>query len=353
MAKRKYSLLRVIRALAGENVDIGFEREISKEMEKQTHRSCDHGGVFIPDAALMRSGEMLGVDNVDGHIAGDGRKIVAEDILFAQFIEALTAKTVFGKAGVTVLTDLVGDVDVPGSDAVDAEWVDAEDGSAAKKNPTFMQLKGSPHTIAAHVDLSRKLMVQAGLDVEKFVEGLLQNAIARGVEKAGFRGTGSSGQPLGIDGTTGVQTVSMVAGAPTKAAMVEFWSKMETENADTEAAKFIMSPACKGLLSRTLDVTTIKNTAGTEIVGGVTAGRYLCEDGKCEDYPVLMSNLCDPKKIIFADWAQLMMLMWRGTEIIVDPYSLSTKGGTRVVAFHDVDFIVRQPKAFVIGQAIA
>lgn len=365
--RRKYNLMAVIRALEGdERADIGLERELSAEMAKRRGKGADHGGIILPDAEVCRAANVQGIQTfgtpdysaVEGalgnSVAGSGHNVIATDLRYDLFIEALTARTVFGRAGVTVLDGLVGDIAIPRGGDVSAEWLTVENGEAGKKNPTIGQVTATPHTLAAYTEISRKLMVQTGGAAEALVVGVLMNAIARGVEAAGFSGTGSSGQPLGIEGTSGVQVLDGITpGAVTKADLVAFWSAMETENANTDAAKFIMSPAAKGLLCRTIDLTLVKNVEGTENVGGVTAAHYLCENGRAEDYPVLTSNLCHAKKMYFADWAQLVVCAWSGTEILVDRYSHSITGATRVVAFNDVDFVVRQPKAFVIGTALS
>ncbi|MDC6408909.1 phage major capsid protein [Xylella fastidiosa subsp. multiplex] len=38
-------------------------------------------------------------------------------------------------------------------------------------------------------------------------------------------------------------------------------------------------------------------------------------------------------------------------DITVDPYSLSTSGGTRIVVFQDVDFNIRRTESFCYGAA--
>ena len=285
--------------------------------------------------------------------AKEAANAIATDTRLDLFIEALTAKCVFGKVGVTILDGLVGDLAIPAGGSVNASWLTAEGGEAPKVNPVIGQRTAAPHTVAAYTEITRKLMVQTSNAAEAMVVGILQNAMARAIEEAGFKGSGTDGVPLGIEGTSGVQTINDITpGAVTKADLIKFWSGMQSENANTDAAAWIMSPAAKGLLARTIDYVTVKNE-DEEVVGTPTAARYLFERGMVEDYPAFSSNLCSPTKLYFADWAQLVICAWSGTEIMVDKFSRSITGATRVVAFNDVDFVVRQPKAFVIGTALA
>lgn len=369
--RKKYSILNAIRALDDVRTDRdsvkGLEAEVSQEMERRCGRKCDHGGLMLPDAQLLRDMGLVGLrtstagqetfgtpehGTIDG-IGGHGANSIATDLRTDLFIDALTARCVFGRVGVQIIDGLVGDLAIPAGGEMTAAWLTNEGSSSQKRNPTLQQRTASPKTISAYTNITRRLMLQTSDAAEAFVVGILQNAIARGVEAAGFSGAGSSGVPCGIENTVGVQTVEGITpGAVTKADLVSFWSAMETENANTDAAAWIMSPACKGLLAKTIDYTAVKDE-DEEIVGTPTAAHYLCENGKAEDYPVFTSNLCDSTKIYFADWSQLLLCAWRGCEILVDKYSQSVTGCTRVVAFGDADFIVRQPKAFVIGTALA
>ena len=87
---------------------------------------------------------------------------------------------------------------------------------------------------------------------------------------------------------------------------------------------------------------------------GAVGGEFLCtRESRVEGYDFLMSGLCNAKKLYFGDWSQLILAFWSGVDLTVDPYSLSTKGALRLVAFQDCDVLVRHPQAFAIGTAIS
>lgn len=368
---RKYSVLDAVRALDNIKTDrdrvTGLVAEVSQEMERRSGRKCDHGGIMLPDGELCRDmnlgcrvagQETFGkpATGIVSGIGGWGGASIATDMRLDMFIEALTAKTVFGKVGVTLLDGLVGDLAIPVGGQMSADWLSVEGATAPKRNPTLQQRTATPKTCAAYTEITRRLMLQTSDAAERLVVDALQNAIARAVETAGFNGSGTDGVPCGIENTSGVQVIDDITpGAVTKADLIKFWSAIETENVNADSAAWIMSPACKGLLAKTIDYVAVKDGEGEEekIVGTPTAARYLYADGKAEDYPVFTSNLCDATKMYFADWSQLIVCAWRGTEIIVDKYSQSVTGATRVVAFNDCDFVVKQSKAFVVGTALA
>ena len=348
---KRYDIAAVIRALAGEKVDVGFERELSDQIAKAAKKEAR--GLFVPDAAFRT---LTGKTNVSDLITGNGAATVATELLASQYIEALVARTVLGQAGVTILDGLTGDIALPKGGVVTAGWLTAEDGDATVGTPAFTQVAGTPHTVSSNVDISRKLVLQSSLSVQALITGMILDAIARGVEAAAFDGTGSSGQPTGLSATANVGSVSMVAGAPTKEKLVEFWEKVYTANAGGPNMKYIGSPAVKALLCKTLDYFGINASgakATSSVVGGIGAG-YLCtKDGQVEGYDFLMSGLCNSKKLYFGDWSQLVLAFWSGVDLTVDPYSLSTKGALRLVAFQDCDVLVRHPQAFAIGTALS
>lgn len=349
---KEYNLLNVIRALAKDgSPDVGFEREISDQIAKAQHKEAR--GFYIPEAVLVRA--ITGKTNVTGEIVGNGAATVETSLLASQYIDELVATTVLGAAGVQTVGGLVGDISIPKGTAVTAGWI-AEKDNAPTKTPTFSQVSGTPHTAAANAILSRRLVIQSSLAVQNLVARLIMEAIGRAVEAAAFDGTGTNNQPTGLSATTGVGAVTMTAGAPTKANLVDFWEKVYTANAAGANMKYIGSPAVKALLCKTLDITTVSNgKAGDSaaIVGGVGAD-YLCtREGKVEGFDFLMSALCNAKKLYFGNWAEILMCFWSGVDMIVDPYTYSAKGAWQVTAFQDCDVIVRHPAAFAIGTALS
>ena len=353
---RKYNLVNVIRSMVAAhegNVgpDIGFEREISQEIARQNHKSAK--GIFVPSYALLTGKRALDTSNAAG--------LVATDTLFGEFIQALVADTVLGRVGIRTIEGLVGDVAIPKGSAAQAYWITPEGGNATQTTPGVGQVAATPHTVGAYTDITRKLLIQNGISSQNLVADELRGAIARAVEAAVFSGTGANGQPTGLDNftevvggeTVGIPTVSMTAGAPTHANMVEFWSKIYSANANGERMSFIGSPAVKALLRSTRDVTVIKNEAGTDNVAAVGTD-YLCDsDSRVEGYEFHMSNLCNSKKLYFGDWREIMLAFWSGIDLTVDTASLSLSGGVRVVALQDCDVVIRHRESFAIGTALA
>ena len=50
--------------------------------------------------------------------------------------------------------------------------------------------------------------------------------------------------------------------------------------------------------------------------------------------------------IMFGNWADMILGMWGGLDIMLDPYTHSTSGTKRVVALQDVDVAIRRVASF-------
>lgn len=344
--KKRYSISRALRHLADPSVDAGFEVECSREIEKAVGRAPQ--GLFIPDCVSAKRSVTPGSFQVGD---GNGSNFVQTSVLFGELIEALKDRLVLAKAGMRVLSGLTGDIAIPKSGEAAGGWI-LEGANAPASTPTLGQVAGTPHTAAAYCDISRKMMIQSGIAPDAFITGTLLDALASVVETAGLVGTGTAGAPTGIAATANIGTVAFTAGAPTRANLLAAISAVMTANADVDAMKWIMQPAVWALLAGTLDWTAVKNSDAT--VSGITSGKYLLDTvtKTCEGYGYLTTNLAPAKKLLFGDFAQVVMGVWSGTDVKVDPYTLSLSGATRVVVMQDVDFMVRQPKAFVIGNTV-
>ena len=57
--------------------------------------------------------------------------------------------------------------------------------------------------------------------------------------------------------------------------------------------------------------------------------------------------------MFFGNFADMIIGLWGGLEIIVDPYSDSRKGAISISAFQDVDVAIRRVASFCYGAKTA
>jgi HK97 family phage major capsid protein/HK97 family phage prohead protease len=328
---REFSFQRAINALANPNdrklwEAAAFERECSEAASAKAGKTAQ--GIMVPNEVLRRD---LTVGSASA--AGD---LVGTDFRPGSFIELLRNRSALAGLGVTSLTGLSGNVAIPRqTGAATAYWV-AESGAPTESNQTVDQVNLSPKTVGAFTDYSRKLMLQSSIDVEQMIRQDLATVLALEIDRVGLYGLGNSNQPLGVKLTTGINTKDFAANTPTYAEVVEMESLIAADNADIGAMAYLMNASMRGAL-KTKDK-------------GTDTGAYVFEPGgTVNGYNAVVSNQVAANDLFFAVWSQLIMAMWSGLDLTVDPYTHSTSGTVRVVALQDVDFGVRHPESFCRG----
>lgn len=348
---KKYDLLSAIQLAHNPVSDChSFEREVGDDYNQKTGRKAK-GAVTIPDFILVnayragrttrdvQSPSFTGI----GSDYGNGASLVATDDMYWEYIQCLCELTCLQHAGIRILSGLEGDVAIPKGSNVKAGWIDTENGDSVQVSPSFSSILAEPHCIGGHAKISRRLNLQSAISIQSIIAETLIRAIAEGIEEAAFTGSGTSGCPLGLSGTSGVQTVSLSA-TPTRAEIISMWRKVLEKGIVGRNFAFIGTPAMKALLCQTLDVHNVMD--GDNVVGAVTSGKYLCDGDKVEGFPFLMSTLCGDS-LWFGEWSQFCLCSWSGVDLLADKYTGAVSGSICVTALQDVDFAVRRPDAFV------
>ena len=154
------------------------------------------------------------------------------------------------------------------------------------------------------------------------------------LDLAALHGSGASNEPLGLDGTSGIGSVTF-GGAPTWADVVEFETDVSAANGLTGNAAFLTSSSVRGKWK-----TTVKESG---------VARYLLEDNEANGYELHVSENVTGNIVFFGVWSQLVVASWGAMSVIVDPYSKAASG-QRVItvnSFHDVG--VLQPSSFSVS----
>jgi HK97 family phage major capsid protein/HK97 family phage prohead protease len=328
---RSYSFLRAIRAQAFPNdreawEAAGFEREVSEATQKASGKSAR--GFMVPDQILTR-----GLTAGSPTQAGD---LIAQDFRADSFIELLRNRMALDSLGVTTMTGLTGPVAFPRqTGAATAYWV-AEGGDVTESTPSVDQVNLSPKTLGGYTELSRRLIMQASVDAEQWVRTELATVLALEIDRAALYGTGTSNQPQGLKNVTGINTEDFGANQPTYIELVSMETKVAADNADIGSMAYLTNSTIYGGFKTT-------SKAGTEAI-------FVLEPGNTVNgYPVQRSNQVATGDVFFGVWSQLMVGLFGGLDLLVNPYALDKSGGVRVTALQDVDVAVRHPESFTRG----
>lgn len=281
-----------------------------------------------------------------------GGNVVATELLGSSFIEMLRNVMVLDKLGITWLRDLNGNLAIPSqTGGASTYWV-AENGAITESQQTFGQVTLSPKTIGAFTDYSRRLLLQSSIDVEMFVRADLALQIAQGLQDAAFNGTGASNQPTGLLNTSGIGSVAGGTNglAPTYDHMVDLESAVATANADVGTLAYCTNAKVRGKLRKTQEFAStngrpVWNTGRERGIGEVLGYDAVVTNSVPSNLTKGTSvGVCSA--IMFGNWADLLIGMWGGLDVMLDPYTGSASGTKRVVALQDVDIAVRRVASF-------
>lgn len=281
-----------------------------------------------------------------------GGNTVATELLGSSFIDLLRNAMVLDRLGVTWLRDLNGNVAIPSATgAATSYWV-AENGAPTESQQTFGQVALTPKTIGAFTDYSRRLLLQSSLDVEVFVRADLAAVLGQGIQFSAINGPGGGTDLLGLLNTSGIGSVAggTNGGAPTYDHMVDLESAVAIANADVGTMAYLTNAKVRGKLRKTQEFTSTNGkavwTSGSERgVGEVLGYDAVVTNAVPSNLTKgTASGICSA--IAYGNWADLMIGMWGGLDIMLDPYTGATSGTKRVIALQDVDVAVRRVASF-------
>lgn len=353
--RQRYSFVRLLNVLA--NPDSGAAREaaafeIECSVAAQARRQQGEIRGFTVPVDMLRGP----VDpNLEGRHSRDlvvgtataGGHTVSTDLLASSFIELLRNAMAVEGLGARILTDLNGNLAIPRqTGGATAYWV-AESGAPTESQQAFDQVALTPKTVGAFTDMSRKLLLQSSIDVEAFVRADLARTIGLAIDLAAINGSGASNQPTGIMQTSGIGSVvgGTNGAAPDWADIIGLETEVAVDNADIGSLAYLTNAKVRGKLKLT---EKFSGTNGQPIWG---------DDNRLNGYGARVSNqvpsdldkgsstgVCSA--VLFGNWNDLIIGMWSGLDLMIDPYTSSTSGTVRVVALQDCDIAVRHAQSF-------
>jgi HK97 family phage major capsid protein len=338
---KSYSMLRAINAMANP-ADAAAQRAASFERECSDAASAKLGkqarGFMVPFEVQKRD-LLVGTSTAGGNL-------VATDLLSGSFIEMLRNSMVIDALGARMLTGLVGQVAIPKqTGAATAYWV-AENSAPTESQQTLGQVTLAPKTVGAFTDISRKLLLQSAISVEQMVQNDLAQVLGLAIQQAAISGSGASNQPSGL---LTLVTPSVVGGtngaAPTWANIIALESAVASANADIGTLGYLTNAKVRGKLKVT---EQFSSTNGRPVwaEGNTPLNGYRAGVTNAVPSNLTKGSSSVASAILFGNFADLIIGMWGGLDLMVDPYTGSTAGTVRIVALQDVDIAVRNVESF-------
>lgn len=352
---RNYSLLRAAERFASHRSLDGWEGEVSAELANRTRQKPQ--GFLMPQnlpfdvRAARRGAASLGQRRTAGTLdttAGAGAVPTVTPV--NTMIELLRNRAVLLRAGVTLLTNLYGAFSIPKqTQATTTAWV-AEGGEPTAGNVTIGTVSLSPKTLASQTLITRRMQVQASLDVEMVAREDLVLQQALGIDSAGLAGAVATPQnsPIGVLHNASISAAASSGtngGALTWENLIALETAITSANADIGPMAYITSPKVRGHAKTTAKI-------------GSTYPVFLMDDnGEMNGYPTFITNNAPTNltkgtstgtlaSIFFGVWNQLYIGMWGALDILADPYTSGASGGVKLYALQDLDIKPRHTEAF-------
>ena len=334
--RQDFSVVRAIRALANPT-DRAAQEGARFEFEASAAAARAYGTTA---QGLMIPADVLGTWKRDLNTSDDN-EIVATNLLAGDFIDVLRNQSSVMQAGARMMPGLVGNVAIPKKTAASsAGWISTEGGAASESEPTFGTVSLTPKTVGAFSDMTRQLILQSTPSIEALVRDDLTQALALAIDAGALKGAGSSGAPTGVYSTSGINTDSFAGATPTWAEIVGLETLVAEDNALMGNLSYIAPAGLYGTLKTTAKATN-------QAIFAVD------NDGTMNGYRTIVSNQATAGYLLFGNFSDLLIGMWGGLDLTVDPYTASTSGTVRVVALQSVDVAVRHAVSFALGTPAA
>lgn len=352
--KREFSIVKLINARANPTstsaqeaakLELEASDAVAEKMSN-SRGSIAPQGSFIPNeiyggaethrGIVQRRLRALASESRDLNVTTGSAGGFAVATELQSLIEMLRNASALDRAGITVVPGLVGDVSFPKqTGAGTGYWLTPEGAAPTESQQTLGQVNMTPHTMGAYTDYTRNMLLQSSFAVEGFVRSDLSQVLALLLDLAGLYGSGVSGQPVGLDNTANVGSVAhSTNNNPTWAEIVEMRSAIAADNALIGQVASVLESVMVGTL-----MTTVKDAGSGQFVMGDSGDMLM---GR----PAIESNQVTDGDIWHGVWSQLILGMWGTLDILVDPYTASTSGTTRVVALQSADYGVRHAESF-------
>lgn len=319
----------------------GLEFEISDEIQSRTKLELEKGEIFVP-----ADFSNIGLRNYmqRGHSYGtptEGAELVTPDFRPDLLKDVIMNETVLGRLGVTVITGLRGQFQMPKIVSGLSHYVVAENAAATSTSYIVTGLETvEPKHLAGDTQFGRQLFMMIDPAFGGF-DMLLMNQLIKSrnvkLDYLGINGTGVGIQPKGILNQSGPAAPSL--------ALVDFKSLVNIKrlvakaNGLKENMKFGAS----------VDVECVLEV--TPKLAGQPYG-FLLNDGKIIGYGYESSNQIPVADLIFGLWPEFFVLNW-GVEKLTVADQPQHKLDVIEISLHSYfNFFLRSSESFAIADDV-
>lgn len=321
--ENRFSLIRTIRDYTeGRKFDDASLEVMQAGQKEMAVAGLSHRGQIV----LPFEYRGVGSDIINAGTALEGQETIAEQKF--NLLAPLRANLVAVKAGATLLSGLKGTVSIPKYAGSTSKWA-LENGAATAGQGAFTEVLMNAKRITSILDISKLFLNQDTTGAEALLMQDLTASVLSVLESTIFGvASGSTLQPAGMLYDVDYNET----GTTTYAKIVGLESAVDTSNALTGNIAYVMTPALRGV-----GKTTAKASNG---------GTFIVEGNTANGYPVYSTSHMTAGKVIFGNFADLVIGNWGAIDITVDPYTQAHLGVVRLVINSYWDFAKRRDESF-------
>lgn len=346
--KSRFSLAKACAAIgymatgqsnAWEQLDAGFEKEV---LAQTTRKALDSG------------------------TGGAGGGYVIPVQYSNEIVQLLRAKARVVQAGATVLEGLIGSPFVVPKQltAGSSYWI-GQNATVTASDATFGQIQMTPKTLAMRAQFSNLLNILANPSMEKLIRDDFAKVGALELDRVALRGLGASNQPLGVNGVTGLQALTIGAngGTFTFDQASQMLMLLDSANALDGKLAFITHPRAAWKMRR----ERIPQYSGQVTDSGATGGNYVmppiisqdqlnsmlgCQMLSTTQLPINLAKgtSSDCTEVYCGNWEDLLIGMWGSLEILATNIGGNawTQNSIEVRLILNMDVQVRHGESFAL-----
>ena len=335
-------------------VEVGFTRlRTAEDFRSHYGARADHRdrGLtmvdFLRGAARMKTSEQamralsVGVGSAGG--------FAVPTILMPGILAALTPASALLTAGASILP-LEGPgktFTIAGVDTLPTAAWRNENAQVADSEPTFREISLTPRSLSFIVKISRELLAD-GVGVDAAINQTIAQAIAKEIDRAGLRGSGTAPEPRGLRNISGVHAVTNGTNGASLASFANLFSATEAilaaDGGMPTAA--IMSPRSRVKMGAFADSTgqPMRVPSMLEGVNFVTSSQI--------PNNLVTGSSSDTTEMFLGDFAHFMFGMREQLTIQVLEELYADYGQIAFVVHARLDVAVTNPKRFALVTGI-
>jgi len=337
----RYSLSRAVSAaITGDWSKAGLERAASEAVAVKMGKAAD--GFYLPVDSFAKRTFNVGT-------AAEAGNLVQTSVLGNEFVDVLRNAMVLAGLGVRFLGGLTSSIAIPRKTSGASVSMVAETGNGGGSSVATAQLNMAPKRASNYVDYSKQSIIQGSIDVDMMMQADLMAAIAQIIQTQAFLGSGTGNEATGLVNTSGIGSV--VGGA--NGAAID-WSHIvglesACANANAEPDQFsgyAVNTKSRGKMKQVQKAANLDFIWDRDVNTPLNGYRAAVTNTMPSNGTKGTADSVCSTLLFGSDWSDLVIALFGGLDLVVDPFTLAATGQVRLTANQFIDVGVRQPASF-------